>query len=268
ARSLPEDPAGYHYVQLMGTSASTPLSVAAKHVLQQIVHGAAANRALPVAPDRGLGGISRHTGDALAEFYVREAARAADALPDDVAPRAFLLALAIGMDDSRTLTSVPGVADAVAAVEAPSERMVRLTLLGEPTLRGRRDLAQHFFISAYLAAAIGHEAAQAAGIAKELLDSQGTSGFSFADIAADRAGTRFANGVLKNRFPLGALAKSFDVKTFVPEIEGLPEGLTAAQFKSQYGTKTGPKVLEQLKDIDRRIEALPPYRPSTLRLGP
>ncbi len=268
ARSLPEDPAGYHYVQLMGSSAGTPLSLAAKQVLQPIVRAAASNRALPVAPDRGLGGISRRTGDALTEFYVREAARAADALPDDVAPRAFLLALAVGLDDSQMMASIPGVADAVSTVEAPSERMVRLTLLGEPTLRGRRDLAEHFFISAYLAAAIGTDAAHAAGIAKEFLDAQNASGFSFADIAADRAGTRFANGVFKNHFPLGALAKSFVVETFVPEIEGLPEGLTAAQFKTQYGAKTGPKVLEQLTDIDRRIEALPPYRPATLRLSP
>ena len=268
ARSLPEDPAGFHYAQLMGSTAGAPLSVAAKTVLQEMVRAAVANRALPEPPSKGAGGESRRSGDALTEYYVRRAAHAADALPNDVAPRAFLLALAIGLDNSQTLASIPGIAETVAGVEAPSERSIRLTLLGEPTVRGRRDLAQHFFISAYLTSAVGAEAATAAGFAKELLDAQGDSGFSFADIAADRAGTRFASGVLKNHFPLGGLDKSFEVDTFVPTVEGLPEGLSAAQFKSRFGKKNAPQVLDQLKEIDHRIQTLPPYRPSTLRLTP
>jgi len=268
ARSLPEDPAGFHYAQLMGSTAGAPMSIAAKTVLQEIVRAAVANRALPEPPSKGAGGESRRSGDALTEYYLRRAAHAADALPDEVAPRAFLLALAIGLDNSQTLASIPGIAETVAGVEAPSERSIRLTLLGEPTVRGRRDLAQHFFISAYLTSALGSEAATAAGFAKELLDAQGNSGFSFADIAADRAGTRFANGVLKNHFSLAALEKSFQVDAFVPGVEGLPEGLSAAQFKARFGKKDAPQVIDQLKEIDRRIQTLPPYRPSTLKLIP
>lgn len=268
ARSLPDDPAGFHYAQLMGSTAGAPLSVAAKTVLQEIVHAAVANRALPEPPNKGAGGESRRSGDALTEYYVRRAAHAADALPQDVAPRAFLLALAIGLDNSQTLAAIPAIAETVAGVEAPSERSIRLTLLGQPTMRGRRDLAQHFFISAYLTSAIGSDAATTAGFAKELLDAQSDSGFSFADIAADRAGTRFANGVLKNHFPLGGLERSFEVDTFIPTVEGLPEGLSAAQFKSRFGKKNTPQVLDQLKEIDHRIHTLPPYRPSTLRLAP
>ncbi|MGB7405054.1 MAG: hypothetical protein WA906_05150, partial [Pacificimonas sp.] len=60
------------------------------------------------------------------------------------------------------------------------------------TLGGRRDLAMHFILSAALAtrdAGLG----QALGEWKELADSlPGGSGFSFVDLAADRAGTRLA----------------------------------------------------------------------------
>jgi hypothetical protein len=181
-------------------------------------------------------------------------------LPREEAPRAFLLALAIGLDDTQTLAAIPAAADVVAGIELPTERSMRLTLLGEPTVRGRRDLAKHFFISAYLASAYGADAAHAAGFAKEMLDAQGASGFSFADIAADRAGVRFATGVLKGQFALGSLANSFKVETFMPPVDGLPEGFSAAQFRSEYGKKDAPKFLAELKEIDLRINGLPPYR--------
>ena len=59
------------------------------------------------------------------------------------------------------------------------------------TLADRGDLAQHFTISAALAATAGSPLADAVGLYKELDDSRSGSGFSFSDLAADRAGTRF-----------------------------------------------------------------------------
>ena len=50
------------------------------------------------------------------------------------------------------------------------------------------DLAQHFIVSAVIAAAGGTPIAAAAGVYKELNDARDGSGFSFSDIAADRAG--------------------------------------------------------------------------------
>jgi hypothetical protein len=268
ARSIPDDPAGFHYVQLMGTTSGAPLSVSAQKVLQAIVRAAAANRALPEPPIKGIGGESRRSGDELTEFYVREAARAAATLPEDGAAPAFLLALAVGLDNSQSLASVSGMAEIVGGVETASERGIRLTLLGRPTMRGRPDLAQHFFQSAYLASAIGTNGAMAAGFSKELFDAQGLSGFSFGDIAADRAGIRFGNGVQKKHFPLAVLATSFEINTFMPVIDKLPEGLSTGQFRKRFGKKNSPQVLEQLKEIDRRIDALPPYKPAALLLGP
>jgi hypothetical protein len=128
-------------------------------------------------------------------------------------------------------------------------------------------LAQHFFVSAYLTAAIGAEAANAAGLAKEFLDAQGGSGLSFADLAADRAGVRFADGILNKRVPLGLLPQTFTAAAFMPGIDGLPEGLSAADVKSQYGAKDDPRFRQQLQKIDGRILALPPYRPIDLQFS-
>lgn len=268
AKSIPEDPAGSHYARLMGTSAGSPQSLAAKRVLQAIVSAAAANRALPTAPARGTGGVSRREGDALTEYYVREACRAADALPDDVASRALLLALAVGLDRTASLRSNPAVAENITAIETPSERAMRIELLGAPTVRGRADFAQQFFNAAYLAAVQNTEAAHAAGTAKEVVDAQGPAGFDFAGIAATRAGARFGMGVTRNRFPLPLLAKSFEVATFVPTIDGLPGSLSTGELKAKFGGTKGAEFVKQERDIDRRIDELPPYKPSTIKLIP
>jgi hypothetical protein len=269
ATSIPEDPAAFHYVQLLGSAAAIPAATGAKQVLQEIVRAAAANQILPEAAGQG-GALSatRRAGEELTTYYVRRAARTADALPDDVATRAFLLGLAVGMDESHNLGAIPASAEAAQAVEPQSERIGRLTLLGDPKIAGRRDLAERFFAAAYIAAIAGADTAYNAGIAKELVEAQGARGFSFAGIAADRAGVRFAENITANRFPLGVVAQSFDVKSFLPSIDGLPEGLSAAQFKSQYGSPSDPRFRTVVKEIDKRIEALPPYRPSTLRLNP
>ena len=68
---------------------------------------------------------------------------------------------------------------------------------------GRRDLAQHFFLSGYLAAVVGSAAAESAGIAKELADARSGSGFSYVDLAADLAGIAFAERVLRREASLG-----------------------------------------------------------------
>ncbi len=267
ARSLPEDAAAARYIQLMKSAEGTPLADSAKRVLEQIVRAAISNRALPTAGGDGGDRPKRRVGDALTQYYVREAARAANSLPDDVAAKAFLVAIGVGLGDARLLASVPGAGNVAQAVEAPSERAVRETVLGEPTVRGRRDLAQHFFISAYLAVVSGNEAAHAAGVAKELLDARGGSGLSFADLAAGRAGVRFADAILNKQVPLGLLPQTFTVAAFVPELDGLPEGLSSAEVKARYGDKNDARFREQLVEIDKRILALPPYRAPLLRFG-
>jgi len=266
-RSLPEDPAAAHYVRLMQSGADTPLAESAKRVLQVMVRAAISNRALPAADGGQIDGPTRRVGDTLTEYYVRQAARAANALPEGVATRAFLAAIGIGLGDGELLAQIPGAGDFARAVEAPNERAVRLTVLGEPTVHGRRDLAQHFFMSAYLTVSLGADAANAAALAKELLDAQGASGLSFVDLAAGRAGVRFADGILNKRVPFGMLPQIFTVKAFMPAVDGLPEGLSADELKLQFGRKDDPRFRKQLSEIDGRILALPAYRPATFQLS-
>jgi hypothetical protein len=142
-----------------------------------------------------------------------------------------------------------------------------LTVLGEPTLLGRRDLAEHFFVSVYLTTVLGDEAAHAAALSKELLEAQSGSGFSFADLAASRAGVRFAEGILEKRVPFGMLPQVFTIDAFMPSVDGLPEKLPAREFETQFGNAEHPKFREQLAEIDRRILALPAYRAPALQLG-
>ena len=67
------------------------------------------------------------------------------------------------------------------------------------TLRQRQDFTLHFLISAVIAAEAGTPLADAVGLWKELADARrGGSGFSFNDLAADRAGTRFGERAVRD----------------------------------------------------------------------
>jgi hypothetical protein len=67
------------------------------------------------------------------------------------------------------------------------------------TLYGRDDFSKHFLVSAALAANAGGPLADAVGLYKEVDDARVGSGFSFNDIAADRAGTRFGEFAAGNK---------------------------------------------------------------------
>jgi len=131
------------------------------------------------------------------------------------------------------------------------------------TLSGREDLAKHFIVSAALAVNAGVPLSDAAGLHKEIADSRSGSGFSFADLAADRAGTRFgayaveqANaGRLQKK-----LAAGVSEKDFMPGTEGLPRPMSEAEFKRRFGGVGAPPYTRMVSDIDRRIAQLRLYR--------
>ena len=106
------------------------------------------------------------------------------------------------------------------------------------TLWGREDLVKHFFVSAGIAVSGGSKLSNFAGLAKEVDDSDGGSGFSFADLAADRAGVRLAELATGSAQKASAIQqKMAAVKTedqFMPRIDNLPEGIMALQFKKRY----------------------------------
>ncbi len=132
------------------------------------------------------------------------------------------------------------------------------------TLQGREDLMSHFLYSAGITLATQQGIGIAAGEFKELLDSgNGGSGFSFADLAADRAGIAFVTAATRDEASARQLQEqliaSHSEAGFFPDTAGLVEGLSAAQFRQQYGSAESERYRKQVALIDQRIERLPVY---------
>lgn len=127
----------------------------------------------------------------------------------------------------------------------------------------RTDLAQHFIGSAALTASVNKQAAQIAGEEKELSDAHGGSGFSFIDLAADKAGTRF--GEMATSSPENArrmqkvMSQIKDYSDFMPDPRDLPEHMNEADFKQRFESINSPVYQEISKQIDARISATPIY---------
>jgi hypothetical protein len=232
----------------------------ARTVLAAIVTAARDNQRLLPRDTKGARAPFRRVGDELTVYYVRAAATAARRLPEKEAAPAFLLALGIALDDSSLLRSNLVTGRLWRKIEPEDAFKQRLVVLGEPTLHGRHDLAQHFSVSAALTAAAGPQAAESAGILKEMLDSRGGSGFSFADLSADFAGIAFARRLLDKPSRLADMERSFRVGDYAISPRGLPEGLTATEFAKKYGSLKDERYLRLQEDIRKRIESLPGYR--------
>jgi hypothetical protein len=263
--TLPDDPAANQFVQRMDVATASPLVMGTKQVVAQVVRSAQANLSLPEG-SAANGGKARRDGDALTEQYVRQAAGIARFLPENIAASSYLLGLGIALDDSNVLRDHPKFGGFVQLVESAQERGLRLASLGKPTLRGRRDLAQHFFVAAHLAALAGTDLATASSVAKEVSDARSGRGFSFADVAASRAGVLFAGGVINRKFSLLALSDNFSAEAYMPSVEGLPEGLTAAQLVSQFGGPSDNRFQNELDRIDQLLLQLPAYRSAKIAL--
>ena len=129
------------------------------------------------------------------------------------------------------------------------------------TLAGRDDFPKHFLISAALAAEAGGALADAIGVYKEVDDSRGGSGFSFNDIAADRAGTRFGELAVRSPAKLqAALAAGAVEADFMPDVRDLPEFMPEAEFKRRFGGIGAPAYAKMMAEIEARVAARPLYR--------
>jgi len=163
--------------------------------------------------------------------------------------RAALLVLATYLAEQNLATIIPE------ARQWPRPRPVRLMLLN------RYDSAQHFAISAALAAWAGEPLADAIGLYKELDDARHGSGFSFADLAADRAGTRFGNLVAQDAEVLiRSLENNVADTDLAPSLKGLPEYLSEREFQRKFGGPGDPAYQQVAAEIERRLAALPLYR--------
>ena len=134
----------------------------------------------------------------------------------------------------------------------------------EVLLNRRDDFAKHFIVSAALAAYAGTPLSDAVGVYKEIADSRGGSGFSFNDIAADRASTRFgewaAQSAASARNLQQRLATGILERQIMPITEDLPEFMPEPEFKRRFGGIDAPAYKQMMAEIERRIAALALYR--------
>lgn len=145
------------------------------------------------------------------------------------------------------------------------QREKRAALRRRATVHGRNDLSMHFWVSAGLTVLSDQHRALTVGLAKELKDSApGGSGFSFVDMAANKAGIRFA--VVATRDADSARSMQKRIRSgvrrdqFMPEIDGLPEGISDEEFQRVYGGLMGENTRAILAEIDRRVGVLEGFR--------
>lgn len=172
--------------------------------------------------------------------------------------------------------------DAARAVEENRTALVTLALylLGRPVsalmpaargwtalpprhvvLDGRDDFPRHLLLSAVLAAEADGPLADAVGLAKEVDDARFGSGFSFTDVAANRAGARL--GAVAVRDPLrlqSALAGGVAAGELLPPVGDLPEFLHEREFVARFGGVGTAAYRRMVDEIDARIAALPLLR--------
>lgn len=138
----------------------------------------------------------------------------------------------------------------------PAARHWKSALPRTVTLGGRSDLPLHFLVSAAIAAESGGPLANTVGLYKEVADSQGGSGFSFIDLAADRAGTRFGERAVRDALRLQSrLADGVVERDLLPDVSDLPEYLSEKQFQQRFGEVGSPPYRKFMKDIETRLDA-------------
>jgi hypothetical protein len=180
------------------------------------------------------------------------AARTTESGQPQAENRALLLALTmhvLGMNISRFI-EVP---------RAPHRQLLHLSLLG------RHDFVQHYLISAALTVSAGSGLAGAIGEFKELDDSRGGSGFSFADLLADRAGIRLAamaTGTEQQaRLLQQRMGGPLSETDFMPDIDDLPEGIMELEFKHRYRDLDSKNYRIVEDEIEQRLSRCKVYRP-------
>ena len=272
-KAYPEDPAAAIYLSMLGELPPATVAergvprpttaVAAAHIVRDaVVDTADRNRRLPrtAAAD---GDPVRLSGDPLTERYVRAAAIAALNLPAAFRAKAFTLGLAISLADTDMFLTNSLTRDLLPSLESQAERTRRMEVIGAPTILDRNDLARHFFFSAAIASLSTSAIAESAGLVKEMQDSQGKSGFSFTDLAADLAGIALADHVRGSDDHLRELAESFAIDRYMPTLEGLREGLSMAQFQESYGSTGDHRFLLEVDRVRARVRRLPAYQETT-----
>ena len=215
----------------------------------QIANLIANAKNLPRKPEARFGAAVRMA------FHFAEARSTAGRAVDENRAAVLALGIAIGHPAVETLMGD--------FLDDKTRRTLRALFTGT-TLRGRDDWPKHLFVSAALTVITAITVSDASGLLKEEKDAAGGSGFSFADLLADRAGTTFATVAARSEASARALQARLDtgfrVDDFFPRADGLPEGIQDADFQARYGGVGGTGYRRLEEEIEGRVAACPAYR--------
>jgi hypothetical protein len=166
--------------------------------------------------------------------------------------RAALLGLGIVLGAGQLTTFAGDVADA-------GQKRLAAQLRAGTTAHGRADWTRHFAVSGALTVLSAVAPSDAAGLLKEELDADGGSGFSFADLLADRAGTSFAERATRSEETAASVqqrvAAGFRLEDYFPPAKGLPENIPDSELRARYGGVGGPLYRQYADEIERRVAA-------------
>jgi hypothetical protein len=167
--------------------------------------------------------------------------------------RAVIITLVFFANDRRLSTLIP------AAASWPTPVPIQVTLYG------RDDIAKHFLVSAALSLEGGSALSNAIGVHKEVDDARrfdrDKEGFSFHDLVADKAGTRFGTLAVKSPQKIQrALADGVKESDFMPPFKDLAENISESEFKKRYGGVGGAAYNNIVADIETRVGRTPLLR--------
>ncbi len=199
-------------------------------------------------------GPDRLAGAITAAFELsREEGASADPVEEN---RVALLALggSAGHPSLLTLAGFPDVAEDAGALGRELDVVVFR----------RSDWARHFLVSAGLTQIGPAGMTEQAGAFKERLDAASGSGFSFSDLMMDSAGARFGRNATRNpdaaRRMQARIAAGIVDADLVPDVAGLPEGLSQARLEAEFGGFSGAAFREMEAEIERRLARLTLYQ--------
>lgn len=151
----------------------------------------------------------------------------------------------------------------LAGIDRPLDWRALRATVWPVRLRGREDWTRHFLVSAALTQISTAAVSDAAGLLKEELDAARRSGFSFGDLLADRAGTRFgevaAHDDATARALQTALVRRYRVADLMPRGDDLPEGLSDEELERRYGGVGGAGYRALVAEIEARVARLPNF---------
>ena len=166
----------------------------------------------------------------------------------DMYNRASFVALSLGVVGDRAEALFPRAAELRKRCPFPEGPML---------LQGRADLAKHWVFSAALTSVLGAQTAGNLGEWKELDDSLPKgSGFSFVDLAADRAGVQTALLALDRQAAAATakkLSRANDDYMLPKLLLEAPEGLSAASFVRRFGGLERKDYSRAVSHIDQTL---------------